>query len=377
MATYYVKPTGSNGAAGTSTGTAWATITYALGATSGFASGDTLWVAAGVYREVCTVGMTSPTATTYIKGDTDGAIFGTAGECRITGFTTNDDSTGSASAAMAVTSKNYLYFQNLKFEGAAGSGFTSASSTNLTLDRCMCTTTGSSHGIRIDISANVTANHLVKNCFVIGRSNVFQIVGNAPSSGNQDMGMTIENCFVVTSIGNCIFFTTGSGTGTLSGIKVTNCTTLGGTGGIFINTALYRSSTASVTVRNCLLLAHTNSLVANVSGQMDEDYCRLVTYSTSRTLVTNTGGNDITGGVYGLDFTGGFITGAARNLFLMPNISGVVSGDGTATGAPAIDIYGYTRPSPPSVGAAEANPLPTASGGTTTEPRVGLNAGLN
>jgi hypothetical protein len=191
------------------------------------------------------------------------------------------------------------------------------------------------------------------------------------------MGMTIENCFVVTSIGNCIFFTTGSGTGTLSGVKVTNCTTLGGTGGIFINTALYRSSTASVTVRNCLLLAHTNSLVANVSGQMDEDYCRFVTFSTQRTLVTNPLGNDISAGVYGLDFTGGFITGAARNLFLMPNISGVVSGDGTATGAPATDIYGYTRPSPPSVGAAEANPLPTAAGGTTTEPRVGLNAGLN
>jgi hypothetical protein len=371
MATYYVKPTGSNANAGTSTALAWATITFALGATSGFASGDTLWVAAGVYREIVTVGMTSPTATTTIKGDTDGAIFGTAGECRITGFTTNDDTTGSASVACTVTNKNFLYFQKLKFEGAAGSGFfCSGTSNNLTLDTCICTTTGSNNGLRIDVAANTTCNHLVKNCFIMSRANAFQFIPAAPSAGDQNLGFTMQNCFLVTSISNCIFLNSSGATTTVSGVAITNCTTLGGTGGIFINTAIYRSATASVTARNCLMLNHTTGLTANVAGQMDEDYSRIVTFSTARTNVT-AGANSIAAGVYGLDFDGGFITGAARNLFLMPNISGVVSGDGTATGAPATDIYGYTRPSPPSVGAAEANPLPTASAGLAANPLAG------
>jgi hypothetical protein len=84
------------------------------------------------------------------------------------------------------------------------------------------------------------------------------------------------------------------------------------------------------------------------------------------------GANSIAAGVYGLDFDGSFIMGAGRYLHLMPNISGIVSGDGTATGAPTKDIYGYTRPNPPSVGAAESNIL--SSGGILIHP--GMTGGI-
>jgi hypothetical protein len=372
MATYYVKPTGSNASAGTSTATAWQTLTFALGATSGFASGDTLWVAAGTYREAVTVGMTSPTATTTIKGDTNGAIFGTAGECRITAFTTNDDSASGASNALTVTSKNFLYWQNLKFEGGTGYGAqVTGTSTNNTFDTCICTTTGSNAGLRLESTTNLTGNHLAKNCVIVARANALQIVGAAPSAGDQNMAITIQNCFVMTSISNCIFLNSTGATGTLSGVTITNCTLFGGTGGILIGTATYRSATASVTVRNCLMLTHTTALAANVSGQMDEDYCRLVSYSTARSLVT-AGANSISNGIYGIDFDGGFITGAGKYLFMMPNVANIVSGDGTATGAPSTDIYGYTRPNPPSVGAAESNTL--TSGGMMVHP--GMAGGM-
>ena len=69
MATYYVSTTGSNSNNGLSQSAPWLTVAYALGATSGFASGDTLWIKPGVYRETVTVGITNPTAATYIKGD--------------------------------------------------------------------------------------------------------------------------------------------------------------------------------------------------------------------------------------------------------------------------------------------------------------------
>jgi len=42
MATYYVSTTGSNSNNGLSQSAPWLTVAYALGAASGFASGDTL-----------------------------------------------------------------------------------------------------------------------------------------------------------------------------------------------------------------------------------------------------------------------------------------------------------------------------------------------
>lgn len=376
MATYYVKPTGSNAAAGTSTGTAWQTIAFALGATSGFASGDTLWVAAGTYRETVTVAMTSPTATTTIQGDTNGAIFGTAGECRITSFTTNDDSASAAATTFDTGGRNFLTFKYLKFEQGAASfhGFLSNNSTNITIDSCVFVTTGSSAALRVQGSAGQNTSSTVKNSVVIGRANALQVVGTAPASGDASIGITIQNCYVAVSSSNCIFINSTGTTGTISGLTITNCTCFGGSGGILVNTSAWRSTTASVTIRNCLMLAHTTALSANTSGQIDEDFNRLVCYSTARNLIT-AGANSIAAGVFGLDFDGGFITGASRHLHLMPNISGIVSGDGTATGAPATDIYGYTRPSPPSVGAAESNPLAsTSSGGMLVHP--GMAGGM-
>lgn len=371
MATYYVKPTGSNALSGTSVANAWQTITYALGATSGFASGDTLNVAAGVYREAVTVGMTSPTATTTIVGDVSGAIFGTPGECRITAFTTDDNTAGSASDALSVTSKNFLYWQDLRFEGYTGYGARVVSSTNNTFDSCICTSTGSNAGLRLEAAAGVNASHTAKNCVVVARANSLQIVGFAPSSGDQNMGISVQNCYVIASSSNCIFCNSSGTTGTLSGVTITNCTCFGGSGGILINTSAYRSSTAAVTVRNCLLLSHTTALSANTSGQMDENYNRLVSYSTSRNLVT-AGANSNTTGNFGLDFDGGFIQGASKNLHLMPYSTSVLIGAGTATGAPAADIYSFTRPATPSVGAAESNTV--SSGGLLIHP--GMTGGM-
>src|SRR5690242_4908865 len=91
MATYYVRKTGSDAAAGTSPATAWATIGKALGA-SGIASGDTVYVGPGVYREQITVAMTSATVETLVIADVDGSQTGDApGEVRWTGWDGGSD----------------------------------------------------------------------------------------------------------------------------------------------------------------------------------------------------------------------------------------------------------------------------------------------
>jgi hypothetical protein len=374
MATYYVKTTGSNASAGTSQGAAWQTINYALGATSGVASGDTIYIAAGVYREIVTVGFTTSPATTNIIGDTDGVIFGTAGEVRLTAFLTNDDTAGSTSDTLSMSGKTYLSFKNIRVESSTGYAVrVQGSSTNITFDKCHMTTTGSSGACRFDIPSGTTSNSVVKNCILIGRANVLQIAPVA-SSGAINVGITITNCFIMASTSSCIFLLSSGTTGILSGITITNCTTFGGATGILVNTALY--AVGSVTVRNCLIMGVTTAMSANVTDQISEDYNRLTCFSVPRVGFSVTGANTITVGTFGIDLGAGFLTGSSRHLFVQPYLTGIVNGDGTATGAPVNDIYSYARPSPPSVGVAENNPV-SAGSGAATAPRYTINAGIN
>jgi hypothetical protein len=374
MATYYVKTTGSNASAGTSVGTAWQTINYALGATSGVASGDTIHIAAGVYREIVTVGITTSPSTTNIIGDSDGSIFGTKGEVRLTAFLTNDDTTGSTSDTLAMSSKTYLSFKNMRIESATGYAVRiQGSSTNITFDKCHMSTTGSSGACRFDVSTGITSNSVIKNCILIGRANVLQIAPVA-SSGAINVGIAITNCFIMASTSSCIFMLSSGTTGTLSGITITNCTTFGGATGILVNTAPY--AVGSVTVRNCLITGVTTAMSANVTDQISEDYNRLTCFSVPRVGFSVTGANTITVGTFGIDLGAGFLTGSSNHLFVQPYLSGVVNGDGTATGAPSNDIYSYTRPNPPSIGVAENNPV-SSGGGVATAPRYTINAGIN
>lgn len=373
MATYYVKTTGNNASAGTSVATAWQTVNYALGATSGVAAGDTIYVAAGVYREIVTVGMTTSPSTTNVIGDTDGVIFGTVGEVRITAYLTDDDTAGSASDALSMTSKNYITFKQLRIEGYSGYGVRLVSSTNITFDKCHISATGSNAALRLEAASGVTANHVVKNCILVARANVLQVVGFA-TAGAINIGMAINNCFVMASSSACIFINSSGTTGTLSGVTITNCTCFGGATGIMVNTSVY--AVGAVDVKNCLLMGHTTCMSANVTGQITEDYNRLVCFSTARNGFSVTGANTITTGTFGIDLGAGFLTGSSRHLFLQPYLSGIVNGDGTATGAPSNDIYYYTRPNPPSIGVAENNPV-SAGGGAVTAPRYTINSGIN
>lgn len=355
MATYYVSTTGSNANAGTSTTAPWLTVAYALGATSGFASGDTLWIAAGVYRENVTVAITNPTAATYIKGDFDGAIFGTAGEVRITGFTSGDDSAPSASDTFNTASRNYLNFYGIRFESGSGYALRVATARFNVIDRCVIVSTGA-NCCRLEAPSGNSGSHVIKNCVLVGRSDTLSIVGTVPASGDLNIDMTVQNCYMQAQTNRCIFMNSSGTTGTLSGVTITNCTLWGGTNSIQINTSAYRSTTASVTVRNTYVIFASTPFVAFTLGQMDEDWNRLAGYTGPRSNVA-TGANTLQNVNVCLDVGACTLFDTPNRPFWMPYVANVISGDGTATGAPATDMYGYTRPSPPAVGSAEDNPI--------------------
>jgi len=255
MATYYVRPDGSdtNSGLGPATNLAWATIQKALGVT-GIGSGDTLYIAPGNYRQSVpvTIGGTYSTPT-YIYGNPTATQFSgiTPGRVLITTRQTSD--TGGAAFGnqilFSLTSKNYLNFENLIFEVAnSGNAFSITNSIELKWRKCLFMNCGVAANINVvDNTTNgLTKNYLLQQCHFAGMSygNVYNdsnIGKSSPATQDYVYGLTVERCVA-----------TGAPNITISGgglaFQGTTFTLLNNTGiGLVMNSAGGRSL---VTVRN-------------------------------------------------------------------------------------------------------------------------------
>jgi hypothetical protein len=141
MATYYVRNDGNNAntGLGPTPSQAWQTLAKALGA-SGISSGDTLYIAPGRYYEFVTVGMTSATAETRIIGDPTAAQFPdlTPGLVRWTAYINDVIGTGGTGSILCTaTSKNFLTFQNIRFEAPSNRGLELNTCSNIKVNKCV------------------------------------------------------------------------------------------------------------------------------------------------------------------------------------------------------------------------------------------------
>jgi len=182
MTTYYIRKTGSDSNAGTSAGAAWATIGKALGA-AGIASGDTVYIGAGIYRELVTCNLTSPVAETKVVGDVDGSKTGDAGYIYWTAYTTNDKTGQAVSNCLQPNARDYLTFQNIIFvqnaSASAGGSAVSATtppSTNITFRNCvfLCGSRNGSSMVALTCAANIALiGPLTSAYFSWGRVTLF------------------------------------------------------------------------------------------------------------------------------------------------------------------------------------------------------------
>ena len=349
MATYYVRKSGSDSNAGTSAGAAWLTLGKALGA-SGIASGDTVYVGAGIYREVVTVAMTSATAETQVIGDVSGQHTGDAGEVVWTAWVTDDKTAPVSAAPLDLAGRDYLTFRSIIFYSGTARCVTATTtnSVNITFHKCVFRATQNSTGtISYTGVVNVAANWVVDSCiFVDGGQTGFGVNVPTSSSADYDLVFLIKNCVFMhpPSGGSYALSVTGTGGNSFKGggVKVYNCFFFGG---VLVQVATNISTTYPVEVYNSYFHSSGVALNASSSGFIVEDYNVFFT-GTPRTNVT-AGSNSIAN-TYSPNWSEGreALEGLRRIRPLgMPTAVSPLLAFGAQAGGPSIDISGATRPS--------------------------------
>ena len=341
MATYYVRPDGSNtnSGLGPAANQAWATVTYALANMVLTNGTNYLYIAPGAYREAPTVTITpSSTQTLVISGDPTASQFSglTAGVVRLTNFTSDTANPGNANI-LTISGKTYITITGLHFDIFTSStnyaiqGATSPD--NIIIDKC--TFQGHDNGafatyginfVHTSIVQNITIQKCVFNRCYLGVA----FESSAPAGTSQQFTST-DCLFIGCDIG--CFYITGNGINR----KIQNCTFVN-----FVrNAVVVQSGQASGTsVTNCLFSGGSTALTTSSVG-ITENYNRFISCSP-RNNVSPSGANSVTGGVSGVDIAYGLLTGIPNQQMFSTLLNSPNFNFGTTSGAPVSDMYGVT-----------------------------------
>ena len=331
MPTYYVKPAaqgGNNSLAGTSPATAWATVAYALSSSSGFASGDTLYIAPGVYTDTISVTMANPTVETNIIGDPTVAQFSglTPGPVVITNYNSTLSGSGYTGNILTATTKNFLHFQNIKF-AIDNNRIVLTTCTNLKFTKCsFIARHGNNDIITLTSPTSTAVNLTVNKCVFVGGNVSLNITGQSVADGST----IIDSIFI--SPNNTSMF--------LNNVQVAvyNCTISGCSYGVLQQPG---SLTFPTTVWNSLFYDNLVDLqCVTVNNAIVENYNRLLS-PTPRANVANNGTSSVVGDI-GIDFFESLLWGQNNLQPYTSYASSPNANFGNTTGAPTSDIYGVT-----------------------------------
>lgn len=267
MTTRYVGSGGND----LNNGTSWATRKLTLNGVEDtpVVAGDTVYVGAGVYRELltCDVSGTAGSPISYI-GDYDGShTDGVGGVVRITG--SDDDQTATRANCITATSKDYRTFQGFTTDTCASHSISVNGATNWTISNCIGYP---ANGLAMLYFTGVVNNIVMQNCTGMGGSPSLCRLGTAAQASS---GNIIQNCISIGgSYGYMIY---------ASGTTMKNCHVLGGAKGIYVDTP---GGAEIVTVNNSTVLFTTgNGMEAAVLGELVENYNNIYGCAVARANV--------------------------------------------------------------------------------------------
>jgi hypothetical protein len=348
MTVYFVRKTGDDGNAGTSPAAAWATIGQALGA-AGIASGDTVYIGGGVYRECVTVAMTSATAETAIIGDVDGSKTGDAGEVIWTAFVDGDDTAPSGDPTLELATRDYLTFARMTIVAGEGALINAWTPTSQYITFTNCALFGMGDEIlyfKADVSTQ--AHWLIDRCVLVSYIGYgMDITSTRNISADVDLDFTISNCLLFLSTGSSnILSITGYEGGSYypGGVNILNCTFVGGSKQISI---VGWSSTYPVNIYNCVFLAPVDyHISAEASGMVLQDYNYFA-------WTEDWGCENVTPGAHNKGWTEicallhvgqEIFAGKTLRPFLSPVAGSPLLGFGNQAGGPSVDFLNRPRP---------------------------------
>ena len=376
MATYYVRPDGNdaNTGLGSTTATAWATVTKAIGAT-GVGIGDTVYFAPGTYRGTYTAAFTNPANSgqriSFIGDPTATQFIGvTVGPVIWTNYISN--TVTPSGSTMLECIKDFVTFENICMQGIG-------------LD-------GPPHFGRAVVFDG--QGHVLTNCSInqIAKAGAYGPLFGVTAGGQ---GPILTNCQFwseilifgratatawnsATSIKNCLFVRVASAAneseallvssetvGSLGGVTISDCTVISAIYGIQV----YACSTSfPSTITNCYIRAGTIGLIGNTNnGQFVQTY-NVITAPTSVSNM-NTSVTTVTNPMSIIDSGYSRISGLnpLSTLSILTSTYGINAGINTYS--PVTDMFGVTWSTPltPTIGSVESVPYSTAGNYFPTE----------
>ena len=363
MATYYVRTDGSDTNAGTgpATNQAWQTITKAIGAT-GIAPGDTLYIAPGVYRGAFTAAFTNPTSEGQritIAGNPTASLFSgvTAGPVVLTNYTNTTTSTGTTGLTI---SKNFITLNDLCFINNVAGGASLygtgvyLTSSSLIVNRCLSQnreTNLEAYGFHVTVPSDLIGPIITNSIFIGG----LLLATQATAS---------YNCAGV--VNDCLFIRTSTASATSSAaLTFINSTTIKAGGYTIANNTFYSGGMCigvfgSFGLSTTIPSLFTNNYFRGSTGiSMTSTASQSETYNifecvTDRVNV-NTGTGSVSKPQHALDMHISKIQGWSTLPFLAPITGSYGIGAGSATSAPATDMFGVTWLTLPTIGSTETS----------------------
>ena len=325
------------------------------------ASGDTAYIAPGTYREVVTVGITSPVAETFVLGDPansqgfkDGSgVLLTAGDVTWTAYTTNNSTAPSATVLLNLSGRDFFTFKNLILIGGSANPTTIAAATshsiNIKFTNCLFISAGNNATISYTGLADVASNWIIDQCFFDNyASRAITVTLPLSATADYDTNFVVKNSIMVGSMATSFVRVDGSASGANAfyggGIDILNCTFAHGSVPALATNSASLSTSIPCTIYNSLVLStQVVGVTSILTGQILEDHNFL---PGGRTNVT-AGASSITT-LYACQFETwqSVVTGRLTQPVMMPGILSPFLGMKAASAASALTIDAFNRPRP-------------------------------